>query len=204
MSILEKNSENLKFTSLNIDELPEQDIKPDNQGILNTEVCYSVEEYDNENLFAENRVQVANNENLEIVSKIKDIDIISRQSAVNANNNLSSSKDFDNQESVMMIGKSVKLSGGTIEAKHIILFGLVENIKTIKADMLIIEEGGCLQGSAQIIVDRCKINGVMECSEIIVNDCISIKEHGEVCGDLSYKKLLVAEGGIVSGSIKKI
>jgi len=99
--------------------------------------------------------------------------------------------------SKLIVGPNIKLKGVEItDCDTLVVEGLVE--ATMDSRVIQIAEQGAFKGSAEI--DIAEIRGVFEGS-LTVRDKLVIHSTGRVTGKIRYGKIVIEEGGQLSGEI---
>jgi cytoskeletal protein CcmA (bactofilin family) len=100
--------------------------------------------------------------------------------------------------SKLTVGPNIKLKGVEItDCDTLLVEGLVE--ATMDSRLMEIAEPGAFKGSAQI--DVAEIRGQFE-GELTVRQKLTIYATGRVSGKIRYGKLVVEEGGQISGDVQ--
>lgn len=100
--------------------------------------------------------------------------------------------------SKLTVGPNIKLKGVEItDCDTLVVEGMVE--ATMDSRVIQISEQGAFKGSAEI--DVAEIRGLFEGS-LTVRDRLTIFSTGKVTGVIRYGKLVVEEGGQLSGEIQ--
>jgi cytoskeletal protein CcmA (bactofilin family) len=106
----------------------------------------------------------------------------------------------DTQGSQLIVGPNIKLKGVEItDCDTLVVEGHVE--ATMDSRMIQIAENGTFSGTAGI--DIAEIHGGFS-GELTVRKCLTIHATGQVTGKIRYGKLVIEEGGEISGDIKKL
>jgi cytoskeletal protein CcmA (bactofilin family) len=106
----------------------------------------------------------------------------------------------DAQGSQLIVGPNIKLKGVEItDCDTLVVEGHVE--ATMDSRMIQIAENGTFSGTAGI--DIAEIHGGFS-GELTVRKCLTIHATGQVTGKIRYGKLVIEEGGEISGDIKKL
>ena len=109
-------------------------------------------------------------------------------------------KPGDAQGSQLIVGPNIKLKGVEItDCDTLVVEGQVE--ATMDSRMIQIAENGTFSGTAGI--DIAEIHGGFS-GELTVRKCLTIHATGQVTGKIRYGKLVIEEGGEISGDIKKL
>ena len=99
--------------------------------------------------------------------------------------------------SKLTVGPNIKLKGVEItDCDTLVVEGLVE--ATMDSRLMQIAEIGAFKGSAQI--DLAEIRGSFE-GDLTVRDKLVIHATGKVTGTIRYGKVVIEEGGQLSGDI---
>ncbi|MEO7727770.1 MAG: polymer-forming cytoskeletal protein [Burkholderiales bacterium] len=102
--------------------------------------------------------------------------------------------------SQLIVGPNIKLKGVEItDCDTLIVEGHIE--ATIDSRMIQISQIGTFSGTAGI--DIAEIHGGFT-GELTVRKCLTIHATGQVSGKIRYGKLVIEEGGEISGDIKRI
>jgi cytoskeletal protein CcmA (bactofilin family) len=111
-----------------------------------------------------------------------------------------SGKPGDTQGSQLIVGPNIKLKGVEItDCDTLVVEGHVE--ATMDSRMIQIAQNGTFSGTAGI--DIAEIHGGYS-GELTVRKCLTIHATGQVTGKIRYGKLVIEEGGEISGDIKKL
>ncbi len=111
-----------------------------------------------------------------------------------------SGKPGDAQGSQLIVGPNIKLKGVEItDCDTLVVEGHVE--ATMDSRMIQIAQNGTFSGTAGI--DIAEIHGGFS-GELTVRKCLTIHATGQVTGKIRYGKLVIEEGGEISGDIKKL
>jgi len=106
----------------------------------------------------------------------------------------------DNAGSKLCVGVNIKLRGVEIsDCDVLVIEGQVE--ATIHSKVMQIASPGTLKGTANI--DVAEIDGEFS-GELTARTRLVVHSTGRVSGTIRYGKLVVAEGGEVSGDVKRI
>ncbi len=106
----------------------------------------------------------------------------------------------DAPESRLFVGVNIKLKGVEItDCDALVIEGHVE--ATVHSKAMEIAKPGTLKGNAQI--DVAEIHGEFV-GELTVRTRLTVHGTGRVSGTIRYGKLIVAEGGEVSGDVKRL
>jgi cytoskeletal protein CcmA (bactofilin family) len=106
----------------------------------------------------------------------------------------------DAPESRLFVGVNIKLKGVEIsDCDALVIEGHVE--ATVHSKAMEIAKPGTLKGNAQI--DVAEIHGDFV-GELTVRTRLTVHGTGRVSGTIRYGKLIVAEGGEVSGDVKRL
>ena len=112
----------------------------------------------------------------------------------------SAGKRGDTQGSQLIVGPNIKLKGVEItDCDTLVVEGHVE--ATMDSRMIQIAQNGTFSGTAGI--DIAEIHGGFS-GELTVRKCLTIHATGQVTGKIRYGKLVIEEGGEISGDIKKL
>lgn len=102
--------------------------------------------------------------------------------------------------SQLIVGPNIKLKGVEItDCDTLVVEGHVE--ATMDSRMIQIAQNGTFSGTAGI--DIAEIHGGFS-GELTVRKCLTIHATGQVTGKIRYGKLVIEEGGEISGDIKKL
>lgn len=100
--------------------------------------------------------------------------------------------------SKLTVGPNIKLKGVEItDCDTLVVEGLVE--ATMDSRVIRISEQGAFKGSAEI--DMAEIHGHFD-GTLLVRQKLTIYATGKVSGQVSYGKLVIEEGGQLSGDIR--
>lgn len=100
--------------------------------------------------------------------------------------------------SKLIVGPNIKLKGVEItDCDTLVVEGLVE--ATMKSRVIQIAEDGAFKGSAEI--DIAEIRGDFD-GELTVHQKLVIFSSGKVSGKIRYAKVVIEEGGQVSGDVQ--
>lgn len=106
----------------------------------------------------------------------------------------------DTQGSQLIVGPNIKLKGVEItDCDTLVVEGHVE--ATMDSRMVQIAQNGTFTGTAG--VDIGEIHGSFS-GELTVRKCLTIHATGQVTGKIRYGKLVIEEGGEITGDIKKL
>jgi cytoskeletal protein CcmA (bactofilin family) len=109
-------------------------------------------------------------------------------------------KSEDTQGARLLVGPNIKLKGVEItDCDTLIVEGHVE--ATMNSRLIQITQTGTFSGTVSI--DIAEIHGGFS-GELTVRDCLTIHKSGKVSGKIRYAKVVIEEGGEISGDIKKI
>jgi len=109
-------------------------------------------------------------------------------------------KGDDQQGSRLIVGPNIKLKGVEItDCDTLIVEGHVE--ATMDSRVIQIAPGGTFAGTAGI--DVAEIRGGFS-GELTVRKCLTVHATGKVSGKIRYGKVVIEEGGEISGEIKKL
>ena len=101
-------------------------------------------------------------------------------------------------ESKLTVGPNIKLKGVEItDCDTLVVEGLVE--ATMDSRLMQIAEQGAFKGSAEI--DIAEIRGVFDGS-LTVREKLVIHSTGKVTGKIRYGKVVIEEGGQLSGEVE--
>ncbi len=102
--------------------------------------------------------------------------------------------------SQLIVGPNIKLKGVEItDCDTLVVEGHVE--ATMDSRMVQIAQNGTFTGTAG--VDIGEIHGAFS-GELTVRKCLTIHATGQVTGKIRYGKLVIEEGGEITGDIKKL
>ena len=102
--------------------------------------------------------------------------------------------------SQLIVGPNIKLKGVEItDCDTLVVEGHVE--ATMDSRMIQIAQIGTFSGTAGI--DIAEIHGGFT-GELTVRKCLTVHATGQVSGKIRYGKLVIEEGGEISGDIKRI
>ena len=111
-----------------------------------------------------------------------------------------SGKPGESQGSQLIVGPNIKLKGVEItDCDTLVVEGHVE--ATMDSRMIQIAENGTFAGTAGI--DIAEIHGGFS-GELTVRKCLTIHATGQVTGKIRYGKIMIEEGGQISGDIQPI
>jgi cytoskeletal protein CcmA (bactofilin family) len=114
--------------------------------------------------------------------------------------NRSAAKPAAVQGSQLIVGPNIKLKGVEItDCDTLVVEGHVE--ATMDSRAIQIAPNGTFSGTAGI--DVAEIHGGFT-GELTVRKCLTIHANGKVCGKIRYGKVVIEEGGEISGDIKKL
>ena len=102
-------------------------------------------------------------------------------------------------ENTIVIGAGVELKGDMIVPGSATVNGKFEG--KLKAKNLIVGPTGRLSG--QISVETAEVRGTIE-ENLTVESKLTLRSSGNISGSISYSKIMVEEGGVISGTIDKI
>ena len=109
-------------------------------------------------------------------------------------------KSDDAPGSQLIVGPNIKLKGVEItDCDTLVVEGHVE--ATMDSRMIQIAQHGTFSGTAGI--DIAEIHGGFS-GELTVRKCLTIHATGQVSGKIRYGKLVIEEGGEISGDIQKL
>ena len=104
------------------------------------------------------------------------------------------------QGSQLIVGPNIKLKGVEItDCDTLVVEGHVE--ATMDSRAIQIAQHGTFSGTAGI--DVAEIHGGFS-GELTVRKCLTIHASGKVTGKIRYGKVVIEEGGEISGDIKKL
>lgn len=109
----------------------------------------------------------------------------------------SQSSSINEGGSKLVVGPNIKLKGEITDCDTLVVEGRVE--ATIDARVIQISERGAFKGSAE--VDIAEIHGEYD-GELTVRQKLVIYSTGKVSGMVRYGKLVIEEGGQLSGDIQ--
>ena len=102
--------------------------------------------------------------------------------------------------SQLIVGPNIKLKGVEItDCDTLVVEGHVE--ATMDSRMIQIAQNGTFSGTAGI--DVAEIHGGFS-GELTVRKCLTIHATGKVSGKIHYGKMVIEEGGEISGDVKKL
>ena len=111
-----------------------------------------------------------------------------------------SSRATDSQESRLHVGVNIKLKGVEIsDCDALVIEGYVE--ATVNSKAMEIAEPGTLKGTA--LIDIAEIHGEFT-GELTARSKLIVHGTGRVSGTIRYGKLVVEEGGELSGDLQRI
>ena len=99
--------------------------------------------------------------------------------------------------SKLTVGPNIKLKGEITDCDTLVVEGRVE--ATMNSRVLQIAEGGAFIGTAE--VDLAEIRGEFD-GELTVRDKLVIYSTGKVSGKIRYGKLVIEEGGNLTGDVQ--
>jgi cytoskeletal protein CcmA (bactofilin family) len=99
--------------------------------------------------------------------------------------------------SKLTVGPNIKLKGEITDCDTLVVEGRVE--ATMNSRVLQIAEGGAFIGTAE--VDLAEIRGEFD-GELTVRDKLVIYSTGKVSGKIRYGKLVIEEGGHLTGDVQ--
>ena len=100
----------------------------------------------------------------------------------------------------LLVGPNIKLKGVEItDCDTLVVEGHVE--ATMDSRMIQIAPNGTFSGTAGI--DVAEIHGGFS-GDLIVRKCLTVHASGKVSGKIRYGKVVIEEGGEISGDIKKL
>ena len=102
-------------------------------------------------------------------------------------------------ENSIVIGTGVELKGDMVVPGSATVNGKFEG--KLKAKNLIVGPTGRLSG--QISVETAEVRGAIE-ENLTVESKLILRASGNISGSISYSKIMVEEGGVISGTIDKI
>ena len=102
-------------------------------------------------------------------------------------------------ENSIVIGAGVELKGDMVVPGSATVNGKFEG--KLKAKNLIVGPTGRLSG--QISVETAEVRGTIE-ENLTVESKLILRASGNISGSISYSKIMVEEGGVISGTIDKI
>ena len=106
----------------------------------------------------------------------------------------------DGPESKLFVGVNIKLKGVEItDCDALVIEGQVE--ATVHSKQMEIAKPGTLKGNAQI--DVAEIHGEFV-GELTVRTRLVVHGTGRVTGTIRYGKLVIAEGGEITGDVKRL
>lgn len=97
----------------------------------------------------------------------------------------------------VLVGKGTKINGDISNCTLVEIQGVLEG--SVIADCVIIRDGGGFKGMLQ--TDQAEVHGVIE-GTVVVHELLDIRANGNVQGDLTYGRISISEGGVVSGSLQ--
>ena len=102
-----------------------------------------------------------------------------------------------NSEGALFIGAGVELKGDVDVPGAASVDGKFEG--TLKAKTLIVGQTGHVSG--QISVEHAEIRGMVD-DHLTVKNRLVLRSSGTISGSISYSKIMVEEGGALSGTIE--
>lgn len=119
-------------------------------------------------------------------------------SAATANAAAASTNSTSEMGSKLIVGPNIKLKGVEItDCDTLVVEGRVE--ATMDSRVIQIAENGSFKGSAEI--DLAEIHGVFE-GDLTVRQKLVIYATGKVTGKIRYGKIVIEEGGQLSGDVQ--
>ena len=104
-----------------------------------------------------------------------------------------------NSEGTIFIGAGVEFKGDMTVPGCASVDGKFEGV--LKAKSLIVGQSGNVSG--QISVETAEIRGTVS-DHLTVQSKLVLRSSGSIAGSLSYSKIMVEEGGELSGTIEKL
>ena len=108
-------------------------------------------------------------------------------------------KGDKSSEGALFIGAGVELKGDVEVPAAAQVDGKFEG--TLKAKTLIVGQGGHVSG--QISVETAEIRGMVE-DHLTVKNRLVLRSSGSLSGTISYSKIMVEEGGAITGTIEML
>ncbi len=109
-------------------------------------------------------------------------------------------KEVQPMGSQLIVGPNIKMKGVEIaDCDTLVVEGHVE--ATMDSRVIDISASGTFSGTASI--DNAEIHGGFS-GELTVRHCLTIYSSGKISGKIRYKKLIVEEGGEISGDVMKL
>jgi len=102
-----------------------------------------------------------------------------------------------NSEGALFIGAGVELKGDVDVPGAASVDGKFEG--TLKAKTLIVGQTGHVSG--QISVEHAEIRGTVD-DHLVVKNRLVLRSSGTISGSISYSKIMVEEGGALTGTIE--
>ncbi len=100
---------------------------------------------------------------------------------------------------VLIIREDTFLKGGIQNAGRIEVFGYVEG--EVEGDLLIVQPGGRCFG--RVKVEQADIRGTLQ-GDVVVRQLITVRNGGEVTGNVKYGKLAMEMGGQLTAEMRNI
>jgi cytoskeletal protein CcmA (bactofilin family) len=112
----------------------------------------------------------------------------------------SASKEGEGRGSQLIVGPNIRMKGVEItDCDTLVVEGHIE--ATMDSRMIQIAPGGTFQGTAGL--DSAEIRGSFT-GELTVRKTLTVYATGRVSGKITYKKLIVEEGGEIAGEVSKL
>jgi cytoskeletal protein CcmA (bactofilin family) len=105
--------------------------------------------------------------------------------------------DKGGSEGTLFVGAGVTLRGDVEVPGSASVDGRFEG--TLKAKTLIVGQSGHVSG--QISAETAEIRGMVD-DQLVVRNKLVLRASGSISGAISYSKIMVEEGGSISGSIE--
>jgi len=112
----------------------------------------------------------------------------------------SSGGNGESRGSQLIVGPKIRMKGVEIvDCDTLVVEGHIE--ATMDSRVIRIAAGGTFTGTAGI--DEADIHGGFS-GELVARKCLTIHASGKVSGKVRYKKLVVEEGGEISGEVSRL
>ena len=106
---------------------------------------------------------------------------------------------MDDRSRVLVIGEDTFLKGEVRNGGRIEVFGYVEG--DVAGGLLVVQPGGRCFGTVN--VESADVHGVLQ-GEIQARELITIRESGEVTGNVQYGRLAMEMGGHLSADVRNV
>jgi cytoskeletal protein CcmA (bactofilin family) len=100
-------------------------------------------------------------------------------------------------ESKLVVGKEIKLSGSISACECLVVEGGVTAEKAEARD-LIVSKGGVFNGKAN--VERAEVSGLFE-GDLAASDTVTVKPGGHIKGNVTYVNLVMEKGAVIEGNL---